>query len=160
MTKLPWPCTILWYSDIKNKCNKIYAICWIDDVWKMIIIGRALVWDFLIANMNNVKTTAKVSEFVWIREVVKKTDISECLPPRPSYSQFFVNIFWVCFFILDYDSMCSEMDFTPKKSFSFSYKNSQLLRSLLLLLLLCHKRSDSRGVKGIKNAFLRPLTMR
>ena len=30
-------------------------------------------------------------------------------------------------FILDYDSMCSEMDFTPEKSFSSNYKNSQLL---------------------------------
>ena len=29
--------------------------------------------------------------------------------------------------ILDYDSMCSKMDFTPEKSFSSNYKNSQLL---------------------------------
>ena len=28
---------------------------------------------------------------------------------------------------LDYDCMCSEMDFTPEKSFSSNYKNSQLL---------------------------------
>ena len=45
----------------------------------------------------------------------------------PSYGQLFVKFFWVCFFILDYDSMCSEMDFTPEKSFSYDYKNSQLL---------------------------------
>ena len=41
------------------------------------------------------------------------------------YGQLFV-IFFV-FFFLDYDSMCSEMDFTPEKSFSSNYKNSQLL---------------------------------
>ena len=35
--------------------------------------------------------------------------------------------FWGLFFILDYDSMCSEMDFTPEKSFSSNYKNFQLL---------------------------------
>ena len=33
----------------------------------------------------------------------------------------------VCVFILDYDSMYSEMDLTPEKSFSSNYKNSQLL---------------------------------
>ena len=33
----------------------------------------------------------------------------------------------VFFFILDYNSMCSEMDFTPEKLFSSNYKNSQLL---------------------------------
>ena len=38
-----------------------------------------------------------------------------------------MKILCVCFFILDYDSMCSEMDFTPEKSFSSNYKNSQLL---------------------------------
>ena len=31
------------------------------------------------------------------------------------------------FFILDYDSMCSEMDFTQEKSFSSNYKNFKLL---------------------------------
>ena len=45
----------------------------------------------------------------------------------PPFSQLFVNIFWVCFFILDYDSMCSEMDFTPVQLFSSNYKNSQLV---------------------------------
>ena len=30
----------------------------------------------------------------------------------PPYGQLFV-IFLVCFFILDYNSICSEMDFTP-----------------------------------------------
>ena len=34
---------------------------------------------------------------------------------------------YVFFFISDYDSMCYEMDFTPKKSFSSNYKNSELL---------------------------------
>ena len=47
---------------------------------------------------------------------------------------FLWNIFGV-FFILDYDSMCSEMDFTPEKSFSSNYKNFQLLHVT--------KRSDS-----------------
>ena len=46
------------------------------------------------------------------------------LPPH--YGQFFVNFFGV-FIILDYDSMCSEMDFTPEKYFSSNYKNSQPL---------------------------------
>ena len=48
------------------------------------------------------------------REVVKKADILH-------------EIFLVCFFILHYDSMCSEIDFTPEKLFSSNYKNSQLL---------------------------------
>ena len=34
--------------------------------------------------------------------------------------------FW-CVFILDCDCMCSEMDFSPEKSFSSNYNNSQLL---------------------------------
>ena len=34
------------------------------------------------------------------------------------------------FFILDYDSMCSEMDFTPEKSFSSNYKNSLTVKYL------------------------------
>ena len=38
----------------------------------------------------------------------------------------FCETFLVCF-ILDYDSMCSEMDLTPEKSFSSNYKNSQFL---------------------------------
>ena len=29
--------------------------------------------------------------------------------------------------VFDYDSMCSETDFTPEKSSSSNYKNSQLL---------------------------------
>ena len=36
-------------------------------------------------------------------------------PTLPPYSQLFVNFFWVCFFILDYDSMCSETDFPQEK---------------------------------------------
>ena len=44
--------------------------------------------------------------------------------PPPLYGQLSVKFFFVCFFILAYDSMCSEMDFTPCSS---NYKNSQLL---------------------------------
>ena len=44
----------------------------------------------------------------------------------PPYGQLFVKFFGV-FFILDYDSLYSEMDLTPEKSFSSNYKNSQLL---------------------------------
>ena len=53
-------------------------------------------------------------------------------PPLP-YSQLFVISFCV-FFILDYDYMCSETDFTQEKS--------HFLESPILpycLLLLCHK---------------------
>ena len=35
-------------------------------------------------------------------------------PPLPPYDQLFVN-FFMCFFILDYDSMCSETDFSQEK---------------------------------------------
>ena len=35
--------------------------------------------------------------------------------------------FFGVFIILDYDSMCSEMDFTPEKYFSSNHKNSQPL---------------------------------
>ena len=35
----------------------------------------------------------------------------------PLTVSFLWIFFLVCFFILDYDSMCSEMDFTPEKSF-------------------------------------------
>ena len=49
-----------------------------------------------------------------------------------AYGQLFVKFFGV-FFILDYDSMCSEMDFTPEKSFSSNYKNSQLLTAAAAL---------------------------
>ena len=43
------------------------------------------------------------------------------------FSKYLVFSLFGVFFILDYDSMCSEMDFTPEKSFSSNYKNSQLL---------------------------------
>ena len=36
------------------------------------------------------------------------------------HGQFFVKFFGV-FFILDYDSLYSEMDLTPEKSFSSNY---------------------------------------
>ena len=39
------------------------------------------------------------------------------LPPPPLRSAF-CQEFWECFFILDCDSMYSEMDFTPEKLFS------------------------------------------
>ena len=62
----------------------------------------------------------KISAYFTVRLTVRVNP----RPPAP-YSQFFV--FFVFFFILDYDSMCSEMDFTLEKSFSSNYKNSQLL---------------------------------
>ena len=46
--------------------------------------------------------------------------------PHPPLKVSFLWIFW-CVFILEYDSMCSEMDFTPEKSFSSKYKKSKLL---------------------------------
>ena len=45
----------------------------------------------------------------------------------PTLTVSFLRIFFVFFFILDYDSMCSEMEFTPEKSFSSNKKNSELL---------------------------------
>ena len=44
----------------------------------------------------------------------------------PLFGQLFVKFCWRVIF-LDYDSICSEMDFTPEKSSSYNYKNSQLL---------------------------------
>ena len=55
--------------------------------------------------------------------------------------------------------MCSEMDLTPEKSFSSNYKNSQLLLTAAAALSQ-NGQIAVRGVKGIKNAFWRPLTMR
>ena len=46
-------------------------------------------------------------------------------PPPPLLSAF-CDFFW-CVFIIDYDSLCYEMDFTPETSFSSNYKNCQLL---------------------------------
>ena len=49
-----------------------------------------------------------------LREVIKKRIFygqTDRKGSPPLYSQLFVNFFGV-FFILDYDSMCSEMDFT------------------------------------------------
>ena len=60
-------------------------------------------------------------------ENVSGEGLAETETETPPYGQFFVNNFFGVFFILDYDSMCSEMDFTPEKSFSSNYKNSQLL---------------------------------
>ena len=68
-----------------------------------------------------------------LREVVKKNGyftnrltVSIYPPPSLLWSAF-CEILFAMFSILDYDSMCSEMDFTPEKSFSSNYKNSQLL---------------------------------
>ena len=44
----------------------------------------------------------------------------------PPCGQLFV-IFFGVHLTLYYDLMCSEMDFTPEKSFSSNYKKSQLL---------------------------------
>ena len=65
----------------------------------------------------------------------------ERLPPFPTWSVF-VCFFGVCFFILDYDSMCSERDFTPEKSFASNYKNFQLCSVT--------KRSDSGIAEALK----------
>ena len=46
--------------------------------------------------------------------------------PPPVTVSFLWEKNW-CVFFLDYDSMCSEMDFTPEKTFSSNYKYSQLL---------------------------------
>ena len=46
-------------------------------------------------------------------------------PPTPPYGQLW-NFFW-CVFILDYDSMCSEMDFTQEKSFLSNYNYTAAL---------------------------------
>ena len=45
----------------------------------------------------------------------------------PPYGQLFVIFFFGVPLTLYYDYKCSEMDFTPEKSFSSKYKNSQLL---------------------------------
>ena len=68
-----------------------------------------------------------------LREVVKKNGyftnrltVSIYTPPSLLWSAF-CEILFAMFSILDYDSMCSEMDFTPEKSFPSNYKNSQFL---------------------------------
>ena len=80
------------------------------------------------------------------------------MPPSLSYAQLFVKFFGVFFFYLRFT--CSEMDFTPEKSFSFNYKNSQLFLTAAAALSQMVREWYSRGIKGIKNAFLRPITMR
>ena len=63
-------------------------------------------------------------------------------------------------FILDYDYMCSETDFTQEKSHFYPILEFPIL---LYCLLLCHKiveQQYSGSVKDMKNAFLRPLTVR
>ena len=55
--------------------------------------------------------------------------------PHPPLRSAFCDFFWGCvFFILDYDSMCSKMDFTYEKTFSSNYKNSQLLLTTVAAL--------------------------
>ena len=70
-------------------------------------------------------------------------NLSDQDPPPLIY---FVLYFFGVFFILDYHSMCSEMDFTPEKSFSSNYKNSQLL----LTANAVTKRSDSGIAEALK----------
>ena len=45
-------------------------------------------------------------------------------PPTLLRSAFCEFLLFFFVFILDYNSMCSEMDFTPEKSFSLNNKNS------------------------------------
>ena len=50
------------------------------------------------------------------------------LPPHPPLRSAFCDFFCVCDFylrILGYDSMCSEMDFTPEKLFKSNYECSK-----------------------------------
>ena len=73
---------------------------------------------------------AFVVKLAWVkRRLVKKKRIladRKHIPTPTPYGQLNVQFFDVSF-ILDYDSMCSEMDITPEKSSSSNYKNSQLL---------------------------------
>ena len=55
-------------------------------------------------------------------------------PPPSSYGQLYVKFLCVFFFILDYDFMCSEMDFTPEKLFSSNYKNSQVMMTMKMIM--------------------------
>ena len=71
----------------------------------------------------------KKSRYFTVRLTVS-VNLTPLLLLRPAFCDFFG-----LFFILHYDSMCSEMDFTPEKSFSSNYKNFQLLHVT--------KRSDS-----------------
>ena len=73
-----------------------------------------------------------------LREVVKKNGyftnrltVSIYTAPPPLLWSAFCEILFAMFSILDYDSMCSEMDFTPEKSFPSNYKNS-----LIIVLLI------------------------
>ena len=63
---------------------------------------------------------------VLLRRLVKNKRIFYGQADRKRTVSFLWIIFGV-FFILDYDCMCSEMDFTPEKAFSSNYKISQLL---------------------------------
>ena len=81
-----------------------------------------------------------------IREGVKKWIFygqadRKGLPQHPPYDQLFVNFFDV-FFILDYDFMCSETDFTQEKGHfhpTSRIPNLSMYTVYCLLLLLCHK---------------------
>ena len=76
------------------------------------------------------------------KAIVVKNIIAEEMPFTKSiFEQFWRKYckkkIFIVFHFLKFlpNSMCSEMDFTPEKSFSSNYKNS----SFLLLLLLYHK---------------------
>ena len=77
----------------------------------------------------------------------------------PSYGQLFVNFFGV--FFSQIMILCA-LKWTLHQKSDF-HTTTRILNSSLLLLLLCHKtvrQRYSRSVKGIKDAFLRSLTMR
>ena len=79
------------------------------------------------------------------------------------YGQLFVTFFVCVIFILESQVMilCVLKWILHQKS--HFHPTTRTPNSFLLMLLLCHKtvrQRYSRGVKGIKNAFLRPLTMR
>ena len=80
-------------------------------------------------------------------------------PPTP-YRQFFVKTFFGVFFILDYDSMCSETDYAQEKV-NFHVLESPIppLTAAALQIIICRRHFDNQE-KDMKNAFLRPLTMR
>ena len=62
-------------------------------------------------NLNSRNYTERVREGIKKRIFYGQADRKRSPPPLPSYGQLFVNFFGVLF-ILDYESMCSEMDLT------------------------------------------------
>ena len=66
----------------------------------------------------------------------------------PPLTVSFLLIFWVCFFILEYDSMCSETDFTQEKS--HFQRTSRIPNSSLLFAAA---RSQNHGTAVYRRRF-------